>query len=88
MRIKLFAFFFFVFKNDWACVIVHNLKLTQNFIIVVCCAIEDNEVDTVVFAIVGTHGLDGIELAIKLLGQLKVARSSLRGHREGNYVVI
>ena len=88
MRIQLFAFYFFVFKDDITCVIVHSLKLSRNLILVVCCEVEDNEVDTVVFAIVGAHSLNGIEPAINLLRQLKVARSSLRGHREVKYVVI
>ena len=88
MRIQLFAFYFFVFEDDIACVIVHSLKLSRNLILVVCCEVEDNEVDTVVFAIVGAHSLDGIELTVNLLRQLKVARSSFRGHREVEYVVI
>ena len=36
----------------------------------------------------GSHGLDGVELVVSLLRQLKVARVSLLGQREVKYVVV
>lgn len=82
------AFYFFVFKDDWACVFVHNLKFSQNFIFEVLCAVLDIELDTVGIATVGGHDLDGIELMIRLGSQLEVALSKLLGQLEVKYVVI
>ena len=82
------AFNFFVFKDDWACVFVHNLKFSQNFIFEVLCAVLDIELDTVGIAIVGGHDLDGIELMIRLGSQLVVARTRLIWQLEVKYVVI
>ena len=62
--------------------------MTQNFIIVVLSEVEDHEIDAVVLAIVGAHSFDGVKVAIKLLGQLKVARAGFRGHWEVQHVVI